>query len=186
MSYLPARLYSLAELVPWNRFLKSLKIRACLLFLHLLRFSTNSLLPPSFPNLVYCIHPIDIYVADGEKLRVVLWCLNQIGFRRVEGAVMEFLDISLTKDSSLLLHAIHSPFYWRILRKTILYSGFKNPYKKNPRNKKNSSLFMNSILWNGKMRVEHQTKTQVREDSSLCPETSTTNAVQNSISGIPP
>jgi hypothetical protein len=38
---------------------------------------------------------------------------------------MEFLDINLTKDSSLLLHAIHSPFYWRILKKTILLSGFK-------------------------------------------------------------
>jgi hypothetical protein len=35
---------------------------------------------------------------------------------------MEFLDISLTKGSSLLLHAIHSPFYWLILRKTIWYS----------------------------------------------------------------
>ncbi len=49
---------------------------------------------------------------------------------------MKFLDINLTKDSSLFLHAIHSPFYWRILEKTILgYSGFKNPGK-NPRNKK--------------------------------------------------
>ncbi len=27
---------------------------------------------------------------------------------------MEFLDINVTKDSSLLLHAIHSLFYWRI------------------------------------------------------------------------
>jgi hypothetical protein len=25
---------------------------------------------------------------------------------------MEFLDINLTQDSSLLLHAIHSPFYF--------------------------------------------------------------------------
>jgi hypothetical protein len=41
---------------------------------------------------------------------------------------MEFLDINLKKDSSLLLHAIHSPFYWKILKKTMLYSGFKNPY----------------------------------------------------------
>jgi hypothetical protein len=38
---------------------------------------------------------------------------------------MELLDICLTKDSSLLLHAIHSPFYWRILKKTILFSGIK-------------------------------------------------------------
>jgi hypothetical protein len=43
---------------------------------------------------------------------------------------MEFLDINLTKDSNLLLHAIHSAFYWRILKKTILFSGFQNPYKK--------------------------------------------------------
>jgi hypothetical protein len=43
---------------------------------------------------------------------------------------IEFLDISLAKDSSLLLRAIHSPSYWRILKKTILYFGFKNPYKK--------------------------------------------------------
>ncbi len=32
---------------------------------------------------------------------------------------MEFLDINLTKDSSLLLRAIiHRPFYWQILKKT--------------------------------------------------------------------
>ncbi len=43
---------------------------------------------------------------------------------------MEFLDINFTKDSSILLHAIHSPFYWRNLKKTILFSGFKNPNKK--------------------------------------------------------
>jgi hypothetical protein len=30
----------------------------------------------------------------------------------------EFSDFNLTKDSSLLLHAIHSPFYWRIFKKT--------------------------------------------------------------------
>jgi hypothetical protein len=40
---------------------------------------------------------------------------------------MEFLDINVTKNSSLLPHANHSPFYWRILKKTILFSGFKNP-----------------------------------------------------------
>jgi hypothetical protein len=42
---------------------------------------------------------------------------------------MGFLDINLTKDLNFLLHAIHSPFYWRILKKTILYSGFKIPKK---------------------------------------------------------
>jgi hypothetical protein len=36
---------------------------------------------------------------------------------------MELLDINLTKESSLFLYAIHSPFYWRILKKIILYYG---------------------------------------------------------------
>ncbi len=58
---------------------------------------------------------------------------------------MEFLDINVTKDSRLLLYAIHSPFYLRILQETIFYSGFKNPYKKSAK-QENSSLFMNSIL----------------------------------------
>jgi hypothetical protein len=34
-------------------------------------------------------------------------------------------------------------------QKTILFSGFKNPYKKSTK-QENSSLFMNSILYNGK------------------------------------
>ena len=38
--------------------------------------------------------------------------------------------MNFTKDSSLLLHAIHSLFYWRILKKIILSFGFKNPHKK--------------------------------------------------------
>jgi hypothetical protein len=42
---------------------------------------------------------------------------------------LKFLD-KLTKDLSLLHHAIHSPIYWGILKKTILFSGFKKPYKK--------------------------------------------------------
>jgi hypothetical protein len=43
---------------------------------------------------------------------------------------MDFLDINLTKDSSLLLHAIHSLSTGGFLKKTRLYSGFKNTYKK--------------------------------------------------------
>ncbi len=35
---------------------------------------------------------------------------------------MEFLDISLTNDFSIFLHAVHSPFYCRILTKTIHFS----------------------------------------------------------------
>jgi hypothetical protein len=55
---------------------------------------------------------------------------------------MEFLAINLTKNSSLLLHANHRPFFWRILNTTIIV--FKNPYKKSVK-QENSSLSMNSI-----------------------------------------
>ncbi len=53
---------------------------------------------------------------------------------------MEFLDINWTKDSSLLLTAIQSPFYWRILKKTIFFPGFKNPYNKIPETWKHESI----------------------------------------------
>ncbi len=43
---------------------------------------------------------------------------------------MKFLDISLTKDSSLLLHAIRSVSTGGFKKKTRLYSGFKNTRKK--------------------------------------------------------
>jgi hypothetical protein len=46
-----------------------------------------------------------------------------------------------------LLYAIQSPLYWQISKKTILCSGFKNPYKKTAK-QEYSSLFMNSILQN--------------------------------------
>ncbi len=42
---------------------------------------------------------------------------------------------------------------------------------------------MNSILQNGKIRVENQTKSRVSEDSSLCPETSTKILFEKSNSG---
>jgi hypothetical protein len=43
---------------------------------------------------------------------------------------MEFLDINLTKDLSIFLCDSHSSLYWRILNKTILFSCYKNKYKK--------------------------------------------------------
>jgi hypothetical protein len=36
--------------------------------------------------------------------------------KNIAKAEMEFLNINLTNDSSFLLHAIHRPFYWRILK----------------------------------------------------------------------
>jgi hypothetical protein len=64
------------------------------------------------------------------------------------------------KDSSLLLYAIHSPFYLRIFKKTILFSGFKIPRKKSAK-QESSSFFMNSISYKGKLRVGNLTKTRV-------------------------
>jgi hypothetical protein len=48
---------------------------------------------------------------------------------------IEFLDINLKQDSSLLFYAIHSQLYYQMLQKIILYLGYKNP-SKNPQNKK--------------------------------------------------
>ncbi len=50
------------------------------------------------------------------------------------------MHINLTKDSSLLLNAIHSLFYRRSLKKIILFSGFKNPYIKICETRKLESL----------------------------------------------
>ncbi len=57
---------------------------------------------------------------------------------------MEFLPIKLTKDSSLLLHAIHSNFYWRILKKTNYTTiWFSKSLYKNPRNQENCRVYAN-------------------------------------------
>ncbi len=66
---------------------------------------------------------------------------------------MEFLNINLTKDSRLLLQAMHIACYWRILKKTRLFSGFKKSFKKSA-NREHLSLFMNG-------NEESQTKTRV-------------------------
>jgi hypothetical protein len=98
---------------------------------------------------------------------------------------MEFLDINLTKDLIILLHAVHSPFYWRISRRSssslVLIIITKESTKQG-----NLSLFMNSILQSGKIRLENWTKIRVWvwENSSLCPETSTKKPFKNSISGL--
>ncbi len=85
----------------------------------------------------------------------------------------EFLDSNLRKDSSLLIYAIHSPFYSRILKKTILYSGIKNTYNKIRKTRKLESIH-NSILYKRK-NVGRKLKC---ERTNLCPETSIKNAVQ--------
>jgi hypothetical protein len=97
--------------------------------------------------------PVERSSVSGDANITESW----IRYQELARPETEFLDINLTKYSSLLLYVIHSPFYWWILKKTIFFSGFKNPCKKSAK-QANSSLFMNSILWNGKVRVENQTK----------------------------
>jgi hypothetical protein len=76
-----------------------------------------------------------------------------------------------------MLHAIYSPFYRRILEKFIIFSfsGFKTPYKKISKTRKLESIHEQRLV--ERKWVENQTKTRVSEYSSLCPETSTKNAV---------
>ncbi len=74
--------------------------------------------------------PPRIYLACGP---LGCWTEENAAERILE---MKFSDINLTKDSSLFLHATNSPFYWRILKKTILFSGFKYPYEKSTKQDK--------------------------------------------------
>ncbi len=90
---------------------------------------------------------------------------------------MKFLDIIWTKELSLA--AIHSPFYFRLQKKTILFSGFKKSLQINLRNKKTQVYSWIKFCRWGKWGWNNQTKTRVSEDSRLCPKTSTKNAPQD-------
>ncbi len=69
---------------------------------------------------------------------------------------MEFLDINLTRDSILLLHAIHSPFYWRILIKPYSALVLKKHIKKIRETRKLVSTHVQHFVeWKCKMRVEN-------------------------------
>jgi hypothetical protein len=48
-----------------------------------------------------------------------------------DGILGHEFDITL----QFFLHAVPSPFYWRILKKTILFCGLKTPYKKSAKQK---------------------------------------------------
>jgi hypothetical protein len=82
--------------------------------------------------LVEVVHPCgDLF----GPLHQLLWrhvlAYTQTGSRVQRSAhpEMEFLDTNLTKDSSLCLHAIHSPFYW-ILKKPYTSLVLKKTSKK--------------------------------------------------------
>jgi hypothetical protein len=79
----------------------------------------------------------------------VVW--SSAGFVCLAGLALPTETRSLFRDGVLghqltFGHANHNPCYSRILKKTILFSGFENPYKKSAK-QENSSLF---ILQNGK------------------------------------
>ncbi len=81
---------------------------------------------------------------------------------------MKFLDNNLKKDSSLLLHAIHSLLYWRILKKIIFFFVFKNPYKK--------SAEQETLVGHEQHLVEQDK--EGRKPQKFESETTTKNAVQ--------
>jgi hypothetical protein len=83
---------------------------------------------------------------------------------------MEFWDINLTKDLSLLLHAIHSFGTGGFLKKTILFCGFKSTvHTKKSAKHENSSLFVikKTILFCGFKSTVHTKKSAKHENSSL-------------------
>jgi hypothetical protein len=66
-----------------------------------------------------------------------------------------------------ILHAIHSIYYGRILQKTMLYFGFKNPDKKIRETRKLEIIYswIAFCKKTGKTRVDNQTKPRIWEDS---------------------
>jgi hypothetical protein len=82
------------------------------------QYKFNKYAPPVNGHFSYCN-----LVNTGQKLPAELK-YNNLVKNQLLLPEMEFLDINLTKDSSLLLQAIHSPFFRQILKKTILLSGF--------------------------------------------------------------
>ncbi len=76
---------------------------------------------------------------EQHQMKLIDWWLGSQDLQNKKKMRRESRDGILghwTKDSSLLLHAIHGLFYWRISQKTRLSSGFKNPHTKKPGNKK--------------------------------------------------
>jgi hypothetical protein len=90
---------------------------------------------------------------------------------------MEFLVINLTNDSSLLLHAIHSPFYRLILQKNYTFFGFKNPYKKICETRKLESILEKPFLERENEGRKPDNNLSLRLLEFML-ETSTKNAVQ--------
>jgi hypothetical protein len=96
---------------------------------------------------------------------------------------MEFLDNKFDKrvESFAPCYAQSLKLYLRILKKTILFSGFKNPYQKSAK-QEDSSLFMNSILKNEEMRAENQTKVETEKTQVYAQEPRLKIPVKNTIS----
>ncbi len=100
---------------------------------------------------------------------------------------MEFSDINMKKDSSLLFHAIHSLSTGGFIKEnhTLLCMVLKIHTKKSAK-QENSSLFVNRILQKGKERVENQTKLESEKSQSYAQKPRVKIPFKNSISGLVP
>ena len=90
-------------------------------------------------NTFFCYSWCTYHCRNSFRVRNLLhaWGNRSSTFLMFQRLEMEFLDIILTKDSSILLHAIHSPFYCTggFQRKPYSYLVLKI-ITKYPRNKK--------------------------------------------------
>ncbi len=81
----------------------------------------------------YCQYPglWILPITEVEKVENIIFTFTHIFASEPRDGILGH-QFNLTKYSSLLLHAIHSPFSWRVffIKKSILFSGFKNPLKK--------------------------------------------------------
>jgi hypothetical protein len=76
--------------------------------------------------------------------------------------VMEFLDINLTKYSSLMLHAIHSPFTGGFCKRKPYSTLVLIILTKNSAKQENLSLFMSSIVERKKERRKPDKNSSLR------------------------
>jgi hypothetical protein len=82
-----------------------------------------------------------------------------------------------------LLTVIQSLFYWRIFKKTILFSGFKNPYKKISETRKSESIQeQHFVAWKIEGRIRKELESEKNRVYAEKPRLKM--LIKNSISGL--